>query len=59
MIGPLVKRFYTDLWEAGDVTKAPEILHQDLRFRGSLGETKTGIDGYLDYLHSVRTALGD
>ena len=59
MIAELVRRFYAELWEAGDEVAAPLILHPDLTFRGSLGQTKTGISGYLDYLRMVRGALGD
>ena len=59
MIEHLIRRFYTDLWEAGDETAAPDILHPDLTFRGSVGLSKTGIDGYLDYLRLIRTALAD
>lgn len=59
MIHDLVRRFYTELWEAGVEAAAPSILHPDLSFRGSLGDTKHGIPGYLEYLRKVRTALAD
>jgi len=59
MIKALVHRFYAELWEAGDESAAPAILHVDLRFRGSLGDEKQGIAGYLDYLRSVRAGLSN
>lgn len=58
-IEQLIRRFYADLWENGHIDQAPEILHEDLVFRGSLGDEKRGIDGYLDYLQMVRNALDD
>ncbi len=59
MIEDLVRRFYADLWEAGDEAAAPDILHPDLAFRGSVGLGTSGIDGYLEYLRMIRTALDD
>lgn len=55
----LVKRFYSDLWDRWDKTVAWEILTDDFQFRGSLGADRNGIDGFLDYVDLVRTALGE
>jgi len=59
MIDDLIRRFYDELWEQGREASAPEILHPDLRFRGSLGDQKQGIEGYLDYLRAVRSGLAN
>ena len=59
MIEDLVKRFYADLWEAGDEAAAPDILHPNLTFRGSVGQEKNGIPGYLEYLRFIRGALSE
>ena len=55
----LVRAFYSRLWEQGDRSAAPDILHPDLVFRGSVGLEKRGIDGFWEYLQLVRDALGD
>ena len=55
----LVKRFYAELWDRWDKAVAWEILSDDFLFHGSLGADRNGIDGFLDYVDRVRTALGD
>jgi len=55
----LVKRFYAELWDRWDKAVALEILTSDFLFHGSLGADRKGIDGFLDYVDRVRTALGD
>ena len=55
----LVKRFYADLWDGWDKAVAWEILTDDFLFHGSLGADRRGIDGFLDYVDRVRTALDD
>ena len=61
MIQPrrLVERFYYEVWNKGDETVANEILDPDFRFRGSLGPGRVGLDGFIDYMRSIRTALAD
>src|SRR4051794_26538137 len=55
----LVERFYYEVWNKGDEVVAREILAPDFRFRGSLGPEPTGSDGFIGYMHSIRTALAD
>ena len=55
----LVMRFYAELWDKWDKSVAWEILTDDFLFRGSLGADRNGIDGFLDYVDQVQTALGD
>lgn len=49
----IVKRFYTEIWNAGRLSSVPEICHEDLSFCGSLGETKHGHQGFIEYVNSV------
>jgi len=42
-----------------DEGAAREILSADFRFRGSLGQEKRGLEGFIDYMRSVHQALGD
>jgi predicted ester cyclase len=54
----LVERFYAEVWNRADEQAAREILHQRLRFRGSLGPTRSGPDAFIAYLRQVHSALG-
>ena len=53
----LVRRFYEEVWSRIDEDVAREILHPDFAFRGSLGSERRGVDGFVDYVHSVHAAL--
>ncbi len=55
----IVRRYYEGLWNAWDISLADELLAADLIFRGSLGVTASGREGFLDYLSLVRTAFPD
>jgi len=55
----LVERFYGEVWNKADEAVAREILHIDFAFRGSLGLTRTGRDGFIDYLRSTLAVLGE
>jgi predicted ester cyclase len=55
----LVRRFYDEVWNRADETVAREILHEDFRFRGSLGPELRGVDGFITYMRSIHRALGD
>lgn len=53
----LVHRFYREVWDHADEAVARQILSPDLRFRGSLGPEKAGIDGFIEYLRAVHAAF--
>lgn len=53
----LVHRFYDDVWNRNDKAAAFEILHTDLRFRGSLGIDYRGPEGFLVYKSAITAAL--
>jgi len=55
----LVESFYADVWNRRDFDVAHKIIAADFRFRGSLGPEKKGIDGFLEYVDAVHTALGN
>jgi steroid delta-isomerase-like uncharacterized protein len=55
----LVERFYHEVWNKADETVAHAILHRDFAFRASLGPTRTGPDGFIDYMRAIHAALGE
>ena len=55
----LVESFYKDVWNTRNLRVARDIISIDFKFRGSLGPEKEGIDGFLEYVEDVHTALGD
>ena len=54
-----VRRFYSVLWDAHDKDAIPSVLHEEVTFRGSLGDEKTGHAGFAEYVDRVHEALGD
>ncbi len=54
----LVEQFYVEVWNRADERLVREILSPDFRFRGSLGQTRTGADSFIDYMRGVHRALG-
>ncbi len=54
-----VRRFYEVLWEAHDTEAIPTVLHENFTFRGSLGQEKSGHDGFAGYVAMVHNALAD
>jgi len=58
-IRTVVESFYADIWNRHDKWKIPALLCIDFTFRGSLGQAKTGHDGfglYVDFVHEARGA---
>ncbi len=55
----LVEDFYYKIWNEGNEVIAHKILSPTLKFRGSTGPIKNGIDDFLDYVRLIRKALGD
>ena len=55
----LVLSFYREVWNNADEAVARDILHEDFRFRGSLGPELRGRDGFIDYMRSIHQALGN
>jgi steroid delta-isomerase-like uncharacterized protein len=57
-IRTLVERFYHEVWNRADDSVAREILHADFDFRASLGPSRRGPDGFIDYMRTIHRALG-
>jgi steroid delta-isomerase-like uncharacterized protein len=55
----LVRRYYEELWNRWDFALADEILGEGLGFRGSLGVSVRGREGFKDYMRTVRGAFPD
>jgi predicted ester cyclase len=54
-----VEAYYADVWNRHDKTRIPDLLHPDVEFRGSLGQTRRGHAGFAHYVDFVHAALGD
>jgi predicted ester cyclase len=55
----LIERFYHELWNRFDKTVFRDILAVDLRFRGSLGQTKRGHREFGEYVDFIQLAFPD
>ena len=50
----LVEQFYRELWNKFDKTKIQTLLTQNFKFRGSLGQYKTGHSEFSDYIEFIQ-----
>jgi predicted ester cyclase len=48
-----VRIFYKVLWDHADKSLIPSLFHSDFTFRGSLGPTLVGHDGFAGYVDQV------
>ncbi len=55
----MVRVFYKELWNHADKSLIPQLFHADCTFRGSLGPTKVGHDGFASYVDHVTSTFGD
>jgi len=55
----LIHRYYADLWNRWDDAAVDEIIAPGIKFRGSLGMTVRGRDGFRGYVTRVRAAFPD
>jgi len=55
----IIERFYNEMWNRFDVSLLPELLTEDARFRGSLGQHKVGHAQLAEYVEFVRRAFPD
>jgi predicted ester cyclase len=53
----LIERFYHEMWNRFDKTIFSDILAEDLRFRGSLGQAKAGHREFGEYVDFVQRAF--
>jgi len=59
LIRSVVESFYADVWNRHDKSKIASLLCEDFSFRGSLGQTEVGHDGFASYVDFVHEALAD
>ncbi len=52
-----VRGFYAELWEQGDLSRLPALLHDDVAFQGTFGQVMRGHDAFGAYVRSVRLAF--
>ena len=55
----LIETFYHVMWNQWDMVTARQILTEDLDFRGSIGLSRTGHDGFIEYMNVIRGAFPD
>ena len=55
----LIRRFYEELWNRFDKSVIAELLTEDVRFRGSLGQEKHGHDGFAAYMDVIQRGFPD
>src|SRR5262245_38563319 len=55
----LIAMFYEQIWNAGDLRAASDLLTPDFSFRSSLGSEMRGCDAFTDYVRSIRSALSE
>jgi len=55
----LIARFYLEMWNRFDKTIFPDILTEDIRFRGSLGQHKNGYAEFGEYVDFIQRAFPD
>ena len=55
----LIRRYYADIWNRWDDDAVDEIIAPGIEFRGSLGVTVSGRDGFRGYVAQVRSAFPD
>ena len=56
-IRTVVQSFYADIWNRRDKAKIALLLCPSFTFRGSLGQTRTGPDGFAAYVDFVYDAV--
>jgi steroid delta-isomerase-like uncharacterized protein len=55
----LIRRYYLDLWNLWNFALLPELLTDDIMFRGSLGVVTRGIESFRGYMETIRAAFPD
>ena len=55
----LVRRYYDEMWNRWNFVVADELISESIRFRGSLGMTVNGRDGFKEYMRTVQRAFPD
>lgn len=53
----VIRAFYAELWESADLTRLPALMHEDVAFQGTFGQTMHGLEAFGAYVRSVRHAF--
>jgi len=55
----LIRRYYSELWNAWSVTTLEELISPNIVFRGSIGTAVHGIEEFKQYVNRIRAAFPD
>ncbi len=55
----LIRRYYSELWNAWSTTALEELISPDIVFRGSIGTPVNGIAEFKRYVNRIRAAFPD
>jgi SnoaL-like polyketide cyclase len=55
----IVRRFYKQMWDQGDISLIPELFHENFTFRGSLGPVLIGYPQLAEYVRWVIGTFDD
>lgn len=53
----VIRAFYAQVWEQGDLSHLPVVMHEEVAFQGTFGQTMRGLDAFATYVASVRSAF--
>jgi steroid delta-isomerase-like uncharacterized protein len=55
----LVRRYYVEMWNRWSFELADKLIAESITFRGSLGVSVAGRDGFKEYMRTVQRAFPD
>jgi steroid delta-isomerase-like uncharacterized protein len=56
---PLVRRYYSEVWNEWSTATLEELISADIVFRGSIGTAVNGIAEFQRYVYRIRAAFPD
>jgi steroid delta-isomerase-like uncharacterized protein len=56
---PLIRRYYSELWNAWSRAALEELISHDIVFRGSIGTAVKGIEEFKQYVNRIRAVFPD
>ncbi len=55
----LIRKYYSELWNAWNPAALEELISPNIVFRGSIGVTVNGIEEFKQYVNRIRAAFPD
>ncbi len=55
----VIRRYYSELWNAWSTTALEELISPSIVFRGSIGTAVRGIEEFKQYVNTIRSAFPD